>query len=104
MPVARRRNWASVLVSKVISSFSLLPHSAAHRYPTVVVHMGDEVEMQLVRDYSTIERKKRVLPPSEVTTAVLPTSSQKTSQRDISERTFVSFATIGDGTLTGAQT
>jgi hypothetical protein len=52
MPVARRRYWASVLISQVISSCSLLPQLAADRYPTVVVHMGDEEEMQMVRDYS----------------------------------------------------
>jgi hypothetical protein len=52
MPVARRRYCASVLISKVISSCSLLPQLAADRYPTVVVRMRDEEEMQLVRDYS----------------------------------------------------
>jgi hypothetical protein len=52
-PVARRRYWASVLISQVISSCSLLPQFlAADRYPTVVVNMGDEEEMQMVRDYS----------------------------------------------------
>jgi hypothetical protein len=51
-PVARRRYWASVRISKVISSCSLLPQSAVNRFPNVVVHMGDEEEMQLVRDYS----------------------------------------------------
>jgi hypothetical protein len=38
----------------VISSCSLLPQLVADRYPTVVVHMGDEEEMQLVRGYSII--------------------------------------------------
>lgn len=52
-PVARRRYFASVLISKVISRFALLPQLAADRYLTVVVHMGDEVGMQKVRDYST---------------------------------------------------
>jgi hypothetical protein len=52
MPVARRRNCAFVLISKVISSCSLLPQLAADRFPTVVVHRGDEEEMQMVRDYS----------------------------------------------------
>jgi hypothetical protein len=52
MPVARRRYWASVLISQVISSCSLLPQLGADRFPTVVVHMGDEEEMQMVRDYS----------------------------------------------------
>jgi hypothetical protein len=58
MPVAGRRYWASVLISKVISSCSLLPQLAADRYPTVVVHMGDEVGMQMVRDYSTNVHEK----------------------------------------------
>jgi hypothetical protein len=52
MPVVGRRYWASVRISKVISSCSLLPQLAADRNPTVVVHRGDEEEMQMVRDYS----------------------------------------------------